>query len=113
MDQPKFEPGPVGDEGWFADPYGRHERRWFSGGSPTSLVGDGDRESHDDPPGPLDRHPERLPAESHQGGPEDLRRADEAEADSFSAPDLIRADHPVAHPDAEDVIEAALEGGVD
>lgn len=113
MSQPKFEPGPVGDEGWFADPYGRHERRWLSGGTTTSLVGDGDREGHEDPLGALDHHPERLPAPPRPAGPDDLKRADEAEADSFSAPDLLRADHPLATPGTEDAIEAALQGGVD
>jgi hypothetical protein len=37
-------------EGWFIDPYERHEARWFSGGSPTSLVRDGAHEGSDPPP---------------------------------------------------------------
>ena len=36
-------------EGWCADPFGRHEARWISNGSPTSLVRDGQVESHDPP----------------------------------------------------------------
>jgi hypothetical protein len=28
-------------EGWYSDPYDRHEARWISQGSPTSLVRDG------------------------------------------------------------------------
>lgn len=36
--------------GWFKDPYGRHEARWMSGSTPTSLVRDGTVESTDPPP---------------------------------------------------------------
>lgn len=38
-------------QGWFVDPFGRHEARWFSQGSPTALVRDGRREAQDAPPG--------------------------------------------------------------
>lgn len=37
-------------EGWYTDPFGRHEARWISSGRPTSLVRDGDVESRDEPP---------------------------------------------------------------
>lgn len=37
-------------EGWYQDPYGRHEARWISDGEPTKLVRDGVRESYDSPP---------------------------------------------------------------
>jgi hypothetical protein len=67
-------------EGWYRDPYGIHQDRWFSAGTPTSLVRDRGIEGHDDPPvspppGPpieipdIDRFPE-----------DDFRRADQAEA---------------------------------
>jgi hypothetical protein len=36
-------------QGWHADPSGLHERRYFSAGSPTKLVRDGDVESYDEP----------------------------------------------------------------
>ena len=36
-------------QGWHADPFGRHEERYFSAGQPTSLVRDGSTEGHDDP----------------------------------------------------------------
>lgn len=67
-------------EGWFLDPFGRHEQRWFSAGVPTGLVRDGAVEASDEPPaaaydGPLERPPEGAVA-----GGGDLRRADEAEA---------------------------------
>jgi hypothetical protein len=38
------------EEGWYVDPYGIHEARWVSAGSPTALVRDGDVESQDPPP---------------------------------------------------------------
>jgi hypothetical protein len=37
-------------QGWQADPFGSHEKRYFSGGRPTKLVRDGDVESYDEPP---------------------------------------------------------------
>jgi hypothetical protein len=37
-------------QGWHADPFGLHERRYFSVGNPTKLVRDGDVESYDEPP---------------------------------------------------------------
>jgi hypothetical protein len=40
----------MGPQGWYRDPYGCHEDRWFSGGAPTSLVRDQGTESYDKPP---------------------------------------------------------------
>jgi len=40
-------------EGWYDDPYHAHQHRWFSAGSPTSLVRDGGVESKDAPPNKL------------------------------------------------------------
>ncbi len=37
-------------QGWYLDPYGAHEARWFSAGSATALVRDGSSESTDAPP---------------------------------------------------------------
>jgi hypothetical protein len=68
----------IGAEGWYKDPYGKHDDRWFSGGEPTSLVRDGRVESHDPPPdAPL---PATLvPSETNQETDgDDLRRADDA-----------------------------------
>lgn len=88
--EPHIAAGPIGAEGWFHDPYGRHEARWFSAGEPTPLVKDGDVEGHDEvsepPTGPL--VPIEGPGWTHG---QDLARADEAEAVGSSAPDLIRA----------------------
>jgi hypothetical protein len=37
-------------QGWHRDPSGAHDERWFSAGSPTSLVRDGGLESREDLP---------------------------------------------------------------
>ena len=63
-------------EGWYLDPFGLHEARWISDGSPTALVRDGTNESHDDPPsttfeGPLEPVPEA------DSGNADTRRTDD------------------------------------
>ena len=69
-------------EGWFHDPFERHQHRWFSAGTPTALVRDDGVESQDPPPagavtGPL------VPVEDASNeatGGDDLRRADAAES---------------------------------
>jgi hypothetical protein len=38
-------------QGWYRDPYGNHDDRWFSGGRPTNLVRDLGIQSYDHPPG--------------------------------------------------------------
>jgi hypothetical protein len=45
-------------EGWYTDPYGRHEARWMCGGTPTELVRDRGVESYDAPP---DEEPSQTP----------------------------------------------------
>jgi hypothetical protein len=66
-------------EGWFTDPYARHEARWLSLGQPTKVVRDGDVESYDDPPeGPAVR--ELTPIEpTHHADASSLERADDEE----------------------------------
>jgi hypothetical protein len=68
-------------EGWYSDPYGRHEARWMSQGRATHLVRDGDVEGND----PVTHEPFTVtpvrvavppPEHGHQS---DLRRADDAE----------------------------------
>jgi len=72
--------GAVADEqaeGWYTDPYGRHEARWMSAGSPTKLVRDGGVESYDEPP---DEEPSReatMIVEEPPPGTDDLRHAGE------------------------------------
>jgi hypothetical protein len=46
-------------QGWYRDPFSRHNARWFSDGKPTALVRDEGVESTDPPPitgysGPLE-----------------------------------------------------------
>jgi hypothetical protein len=64
-------------EGWFIDPYGRHEQRWMSNGQATKLVRDGRVERTDEPTDvppdvPLVRAPENGLA-----SPKDVLRADD------------------------------------
>ena len=79
-------------EGWYTDPYGRHEARWLSQGNPTRLVRDGDVEGSDpveDEPFKVDpvRIEGRVPHDSS-----DLRRADDAERDPSADPrDVARS----------------------
>jgi hypothetical protein len=67
-------------EGWYTDPFGRHEARWLSDGQPTKLVRDAGVESYDDPP---DEAPTSIPTplEGQHGDVDasDVRRADEAQ----------------------------------
>lgn len=70
-------------EGWLVDPFGHHEARWFSDGTPTPLVRDGGVEGHDPPPdtpftGELQLLPEAAPSDGR-----DLKRADDAETEAF------------------------------
>ena len=75
-------------EGWYVDPYGVHDARWFSDGKPTLLVRDGTVESHDPPPdAPYPGELRELDQESAADG-QDLRRADAAESETFD-PDAM------------------------
>jgi hypothetical protein len=70
-------------EGRFTDPFGRHEARWMSDGSPTKLVRDGDEESYEDPP---DEEPTVTPtriAEGQASDGRDLLRSDDPESGSL------------------------------
>jgi hypothetical protein len=79
------------DEGWYTDPYGRHEARWMSLGTPTALVRDGGVESQDPPPAtPPTIEPVRIPAEAQGSvGADDLKRADHAENEPID-PDKLQ-----------------------
>jgi hypothetical protein len=72
-----------GLEGWCTDPFGRHEARWLSDGTPTKLVRDGQDESYDDPP---DEEPSQVPQLIVEDVPADGGR------------DLIRAGEPGSGP---------------
>jgi hypothetical protein len=57
-------------EGWFTDPFGRHEARWMSGNTPTDLVRDGRMEGHDPvPDGPFSAKPVRVEYVDHGDEP--------------------------------------------
>ena len=74
MDDKEFE------EGWYTDPFGRHEARWLSVGEPTKLVRDGEVEGYDDPPNETRSvTPVRIEDGDEAANGGDLRRADEAE----------------------------------
>jgi hypothetical protein len=50
-------------QGWYRDPFGNHDERWFSGGRPTNLVRDQGTESYDAAPrGWLPPDPRGRPA---------------------------------------------------
>jgi hypothetical protein len=71
-------------EGWYTDPFGRHEARWMSRGTPTRLVRDGEVEG-DDPPAsdePFAVTPVRIEGRPPTGG-RDLKRADEEQWERF------------------------------
>jgi hypothetical protein len=65
------------EEGWYTDPFGRHEDRWMSDGTPTKLVRDGGVEAYDDPPDEEPSHtPERVEEEQMADGQDLLRSGD-------------------------------------
>ncbi len=65
-------------EGWYTDPYARHEARWMSEGIATALVRDGGVEGHDPAPdGPFKVAPVAIEDDVGASGGADLRRADE------------------------------------
>ena len=74
-------------QGWFVDPFGVHDARWFSQGSATALVRDGRAESQDPPPdvpvsGPL--LPVRTGPTASGPGDDLLRAGDDGNADAWS-----------------------------
>jgi hypothetical protein len=100
-------------QGWYRDPYGQHEDRYFSAGEATKLVRDVGQESYHEPPARPYNPAELVPAaaqadDDSDGG--DLRRADDAES-SATASDLRRADQATAGKpyDAQAAQRAALD----
>ena len=99
---------PRDEEGWFTDPFGLHEARWLSQGTPTKLVRDSGLESYDEPPDrEPDHEPVRIEVPVAPDGGADLIRADDAEA--IAQPDLrtiVRREEDaalegIAHPEVE------------
>jgi hypothetical protein len=81
-------------EGWYSDPFARHEARWMSGGNPTHLVRDGETESNDPPPdAPWKVTPVRIVSEVIEEGPRDLLRADDLEKGTYDRKELIDRTH--------------------
>jgi hypothetical protein len=78
---------PEDEEGWFTDPFGRHEARWMSNGTPSKLVRDQGVESYDEPPDEAPtRTPERIAEKVDAPGGADLLRVDEpGELDDLSS----------------------------
>jgi hypothetical protein len=71
------------EEGWHVDPFGHHEARWISDGTPTALVRDGRIESKNPPPdapysGTIQPLPDASPPEDG-----DLVRAEDAESETI------------------------------
>lgn len=66
-------------EGWCTDPFGRHEARWMSLGTPTELVRDGGVEGRDPVPDePFTTSPRRVEGDAVGEGAH-LARADDAQ----------------------------------
>lgn len=73
----------MNEEGWYEDPYGRHEARWISDGTPTALVRDAEAESQDPPPDePIRVRMERV-VEATRVDDTGLKRADDAESQNI------------------------------
>ena len=68
------------EEGWYTDPFARHEARWMSDGKPSKLVRDNGVESQDPPPDEAYTHDPQPVESAELGSPDDMRRADSAEA---------------------------------
>jgi len=75
----------VDAEGWYLDPFGIHQHRWFSAGLPTGLVRDEGTESRDPAPdsrfdGPLVR---ATNGAAGDGDGSDLKRAGDGQGGSY------------------------------
>ena len=67
-------------QGWYRDPYGVHEDRYFSDGKPTRLVRDSGAECYDPPPaGAPEAELVAVPQIQPNDG-SDLRRSDDSSA---------------------------------
>lgn len=81
-------------QGWYRDPFGIHEDRYFSDGLPTKLVRDDGTESYDPPP---DRAvPDALTSAEGVASPDGVTSADRrTSADALTpaeSPDAAEAD---------------------
>lgn len=79
-------------QGWYQDPWGRHQDRYYSAGEATSLVRDDGVDGHDDPPagGP---DATLVPAETEEPSDgRDLLRADATGDPGDGTPGLAAMD---------------------
>ena len=92
-------------EGWYTDPYDRHEARWMSQGTPTPLIRDGKIEgSNPVADEPFKVTPVRIEAEGPGDG-SDQRRADDAQTEQpYNSTEASRA--------ATDAFDQSEGGGV-
>lgn len=75
------------EEGWYSDPFRRHEHRWFSDGTPTALVRDRGATSQDPPSdAPYLEQPRPIEAATSLAE-DDLRRGDDEEPQSVDPVD--------------------------
>jgi hypothetical protein len=107
-----MEHGSLEAEGWFRDPYGVHQDRWYSIGRPTPLVRDDGVESTDPaPPGPAPGGPLVPAAAPPPVGNVDLQRADQAEQPPADASYARDQGEPAAPQYGEAAFEAAPNTG--
>jgi hypothetical protein len=92
-------------EGWYRDPTGRHEQRWFSDGAPTALVRDGELDARDQ----LNEHE----AEQLKGAP--LQFTHETRSAGLADPYAVPGEGPVAWWDSSvpKADEPAFDWGLD
>jgi len=72
----------VAVEGWYSDPFGIHEHRWFSDGIPTALVRDQGTTSQDRPPDTPSVDEPHLIESPPSLAEDDLRRGEDEAATS-------------------------------
>jgi hypothetical protein len=82
-------------QGWYRDPYGLHEDRYFSQGRPTKLVRDSEAECFDPPPA------QPLP----EG---DLVPANQPGRGAADGSDLLRVDRPSGRYNHEEALNEAF-----
>jgi hypothetical protein len=106
-------------EGWYRDPYGLHDDRWFSDGRPTSLVRDQGLESDDEPP--QAEPPLPLEPVTEAGDGQDLLRADagewepeyEIEREGLNSADSLRSQAVILGPSVPAHWASCLPNAVD
>jgi hypothetical protein len=89
---------PEDEEGWFTDPFGRHEARWMSNGTPSKLVRDQGVESYDEPPDEAPLYAAERIAEN---------------VDASGAADLLRVDEPGELDDIRSISQREVDSGTD